>query len=143
MSSIEMNDGMDITAYHRQRATFVEGLKNLIASKPEWAKTYKVDVTTIAVDIENPHAGKALGANRALQVIREKGLRVSSASFVTFGDSVSDVEMAKELERRGLGGTFVYVGPDTQSIPDDRSFHVESHPGYDKGTISYFRSLKP
>lgn len=137
MASIEMNDGMDIAEYQERREPFVARLKELVANHPK-AKGLSVDATTIAVDVESTHAGKALGAARFLQALDEMNIAYNNATFTAIGDSSSDFDMARELKRRGLQGEFVFVG--NGSVPHDPHYTgIKTHhfPGYSAGTRTF------
>ena len=140
MASVEMNDGMDIAEYTRLREPFIKELKELVESHPE-GKGLSVDATTIAVDVENPHAGKALGAARFLRALDEMNIAYNGARFTALGDSPSDFDMAEELARHGLRGEFIFVG-DTMPAQKKGYETVEAHhfSGYSSGTLEYFKS---
>lgn len=142
MLSLEMNDGESIDDYQRLREPFIKELDALI-DKFELSGEYKIDATTIAVDVESPHAGKALGAARALEILRYRGLAFANARFVAFGDSTSDVAMAQELSRHGLRGEFIFVG-DTMPTQKKGYETVGAHhfSGYSSGTLEYFKSRR-
>ena len=114
MMSIEMKDGHEIAKFTSRQAELVEDLNALLAVK-ELENIFKVDATTIATDVESDYVGKARGADRCLQWLQDRGIKADR--FVAFGDSVSDLEMADELQRRGKEVKFVYVG-DAKKLAD-------------------------
>lgn len=109
MLSIEMHTGHDLAAFHADQNLLVEQLNKLLTDN-KLDNTYIVHQDTIATNIMSPRVGKDLGAARFLQFLRDKGIK--PARYRTFGDSMSDVQMAHELLRRGLANEFVFVGKD-------------------------------
>ncbi|GHU09718.1 hypothetical protein FACS189431_8210 [Alphaproteobacteria bacterium] len=137
MLSLEMLDGVAIADYQAQRGPFIKAVKELVSGNPVWSQAFRVDATTIAVDIEPCDAGKAKGIKRFLQILEERGIDYSSAIFKVFGDSPSDIAMAYEMTNAGLKGVFVYVGDDIKALPPVDSLNVINVGGFDAGTLSY------
>lgn len=99
---------------------------------------FTVDKTTIATDIESPYAGKDLGADRFLEILKAKNVAYKDAEFITYGDSPSDADMAKELNRRTIKGEFVYVGQKPVDIGENYDFPTIKPQGeYTDATLSY------
>lgn len=141
MMSIEMQDGYDKNDFAERQKDLVNDL-NVLLTEKGLGGLYKVDPTTIATDVESPYVGKALGADRALQWLRDNNIR--AGRFVTFGDSTSDLEMADELQRKGIPVEFVYVG-EAQKLADHQAAGKVKDPSiirnigdYSKGTLRYF-----
>ena len=85
---------------------------------------WRIDPSVIATDVESEHAGKALGARRALDLLRDDG--PLPRSWHTVGDSRSDYAMADQLHELGADVTHVDVGP---LPPLDRAYPVRTVPG--------------
>jgi hydroxymethylpyrimidine pyrophosphatase-like HAD family hydrolase len=134
MITVEMADGFDLATFHkRQHDLHKEIMKLLLDSGLQ--SVYKVDVNTIAIDIESPKAGKALGADRFEEFLRDKGIKVEK--YETFGDSKSDFDMADELHRRGQDVEMVYVG-DKEKLGDfEKGYPVNYVGGFSSGTANY------
>src|SRR5258708_2494031 len=107
MLSVEMLDGFSIDTFHQRRQAFLEELKNIL-EKEGLLDRYKIDPSNISTDVENMHAGKALGTNRFMQFLQE--INVEPQEFETFGDSKSDFEMSDELHKQGKQVKMIYVG---------------------------------
>ncbi len=106
MLSVEMAHGMRIGDYQPRQAAFALAAQACVDRSG--VPGMRVDVTTIAVDIESVGVGKALGADRALTWLEQCGVEVGSA--VCFGDSGSDVAMADRLfERLNPGTPLTYI----------------------------------
>lgn len=108
MISTEMIDGHNHEEYASEQKDFTNELKKIINSLGLDGK-FNVDPTTIATDIQLPNAGKHLGAGRILDWLSSKNIVPNH--FIAIGDSISDLEMADELNLRGKSVDFYYVNP--------------------------------
>lgn len=81
-----------------QKLIFENNLKNEI----------KIDLTRIAIDIENKKSGKAFATKQFIQYLKTKNF--VPLKVFCFGDSPSDYEMHQELERNNVRSTFIFVG---------------------------------
>ncbi len=99
---------------------------------------WRIDPSVIATDVESVRAGKALGARRALDLLRADG--PLPTVWHTVGDSRSDYGMADQLHALGAGVTHVDVGPQP---PLDRPYPVLTVPGatYDTAGAEHLRAL--
>ncbi|MDQ5900992.1 MAG: hypothetical protein QG600_570 [Patescibacteria group bacterium] len=66
-------------------------------------KTYRVDKTNIAIDVENRRMGKDLGARRIIDWLKMRNIEPSH--FIGVGDSGSDHEMTNELYKHSQEST--------------------------------------
>ncbi len=140
MYSTEVNTGADLEAFKKNQSEITQILRELI-EKYKLGDEFQIDETTISVDVQSKHAGKALGADRFLEVLRQQDIAYASANFEAFGDSFSDSAMAEELERRGLKGRFVYVGNDVVNRQAGYSYEIIHEPGYTAGTARVLADL--
>ena len=85
---------------------------------------WRIDPSVIATDVESVRAGKALGADRALGLLRADG--PLPRAWHSVGDSRSDYAMADRLHSLGADVTHVDVGP---LPPLDRPYPVRTVPG--------------
>lgn len=138
MCSIIMNEGGDITAFDEQRLELAQEIESLVAASED-AGRLKVGQTTIATDINVKYAGKDLGAERFQEWLDTK--HTKPRRYITFGDSASDIEMAKELDRNGENVTFVFVGPSPVTNGLQSSFHIVHAPGYSSATLKVLKSV--
>ena len=122
MVSVEMADGLDVAAYRPAQQIFAAELQDLVASLGLGDGRVRIDVTRIAVDVQHPRAGKALGAERGLAWLRARGVAIDRA--VCIGDSPSDIEMADATHARGIDTEFVFVGGDPEAGLRRRPFRV-------------------
>lgn len=107
MISTEMHDGFNIPDYTKHQGKLEAQMKKIIEADEFKSLDLAIDPTIIAVDIQNKHVGKHLGARRILDWLAEKG--ISPDHFITIGDSQSDTEMAQELQTNH-SVEFVFVG---------------------------------
>jgi len=134
MISVEMHDGYDIARFAEEQARLKVDLSKILAEAGQ-DRIYNIDPTTIATDVESPHVGKAFGADRFLQFLKDRDIK--PMQFKAFGDSASDFEMADELGRRNKPTDFVYVGDKSKLDTVKKDYKVEYVPGFDKGTLEY------
>jgi hypothetical protein len=99
---------------------------------------WRIDPSVIATDVESARAGKALGARRALDLLRDDG--PLPRAWHTVGDSRSDYAMADQLHELGEDVTHVDVGP---LPPLDRPYPVRTVPGatYEAAGGAHLREL--
>lgn len=140
MISTEMKDGHPLEDYSEKQKILARQLKTLLADKKLEDK-FKVDPTTIAIDVENKHVGKHFAVKRILEWIKAK--RISPKRFIAFGDSfISDIPMAEELHAQGFPVEFVYVGK--ENIPTSNYPFSIKQPiaHFGKGTLEYLKVLQ-
>lgn len=115
-----------------------------ILSEYGLSSVYRVDKTTVAIDIESPYAGKDLGAERLFAFMDECGMSYVNAEITTYGDSASDGKMADASARRSLSTTFVFTGVETDGQKKQtHGVNYVTAKGFDKGTLSYLQDTKP
>jgi phosphoserine phosphatase len=139
MISTEMIDGYPIGEYSERQKQLIPEI-NKILKKPSYLHLdLRVDPTIIAVDIQNSHVGKHLGARRILDWLGKKS--ITPKHFITIGDSQSDVEMAEELQDK-YSTEFVFVG-DSEKL-DKSALHcpvILTGKRFAEGTLEYLKSL--
>lgn len=135
MVSVEMQDGYDIAKFRASQQNFVNQLAQVLGLENA-DQAFKIDPTTIATDLQSVYVGKALGADRFLQFLKDRG--INPGKFLTFGDSLSDFEMSDELARKNKKVTHVDVGENRlRSELNKKDYPVEYAGGFNHGTISY------
>lgn len=134
MISIEMHDGYDIKDFQRQQKELCQDLKEIIKVIGV-ESSMVIEESIIATDIQCRKVGKAFGARRFLTFLQEQNLHL--ARFVTFGDSVSDLEMADELYNSGHAVSFIFVGESKKLENINKKYPVICIEGYTKATFQY------
>jgi hypothetical protein len=105
------------------------------------ANSVHIDPTTIATDVELPAAGKHAGAKVIYEWINS-GDENLDLSFISFGDSSSDYEMARYFAQQDTKSTFVYVGKSPDAIEqDERVSFVTTKARYSSGALEFLRFL--
>jgi hydroxymethylpyrimidine pyrophosphatase-like HAD family hydrolase len=140
MVSVEQRVDVPRAEYISAQHDFLEALQQLaqesrlgyrrLDTGRSWstaAETVSLDIdpTIISVDVQAAGTGKALGARRALSLLRATGAGVPTRWF-TVGDSPTDYAMADWLQAEGFEVTHVDVHP----RPDrpDRPYRVVTYP---------------
>jgi len=134
MISVEMKDGVTVSQFgpHQQRLS--ERLRELLGRR-HLTKNLRIDPTRIATDIENKNVGKAFGALKVLEWLKTHHLRPQQ--FIAFGDSLSDLEIAREIHQQGWPVDFVFVGPEEIEIQNLPFSVVTTGNPLEKGTLEY------
>jgi hydroxymethylpyrimidine pyrophosphatase-like HAD family hydrolase len=109
MATIEMIDNTEMHLFEDQQKVLVKDLNKLL-EEYGMVDQLNVDATRIATDIENIHSGKALGAQRMLDIFSEQAIKIEDHSYTCFGDSKSDIDMAIQLSHYKLPVSFIFVG---------------------------------
>lgn len=144
MVSIEMGHGISVEAFKPEQKRLVAALEGIVA-KHDDGKNLIVHADRIATNIMERHMGKSLGVDRMVRWMGGLSLDHKRYTYVAFGDSRSDVEMANRLQQLGVDVTFVYVGEASERAEIERKadFPVvgtEAH--CEQGTLEYLRSQK-
>jgi len=136
--SPQFKPGADFAQYKADQAKLVDELQAML-QRYGLDDQFRVDATRIATDIEDRHLGKALGAQRVLEWLKEQGFQPKY--FITFGDSKSDVDMAEEIFRQGFPVELVFVGEKGQLQGMQLPFPVSFTQAFcEKGTIEYLKN---
>jgi HAD superfamily hydrolase (TIGR01484 family) len=126
----------DVNKYTEQQKSFVDKVRTLL-TRHHLDEQFIVDPTRTCVDIESKHVGKAAGTRTFVELLKERG--IEPEEFVCFGDSNSDYDMLKELERLGKQVTFVFVGGREQFTIEDTTHVIFTKHHINEGTLEYFR----
>lgn len=115
MISLEKEVDADTDEYERARNAVAARTEELLAAEG-LAEDYEVETTVISVDVQHVDSGKALGADRCLEMMAERRVQ-RPARWFTAGDSRSDYAMADRLHERGARVDHVDVRP-ADAVPD-------------------------
>jgi hydroxymethylpyrimidine pyrophosphatase-like HAD family hydrolase len=136
MATIEKLPESNLEEFHTQQKLLADRLQAKFADQD-----IKIDPTTIATDVESPLAGKHAGAELIYEWLSER-LELQDASFICFGDSVSDYEMARYFASQNKNVTFVFVGKKENDISEhDGVKLIRTNALYSLGTREYFKVL--
>jgi len=139
MISAEMKDGHSLENYKEKQKILINEFEKIL-SKDKLNKRFKIDPTTITLDIENIFVGKHFAVKRIIGWVKEKGFKPQE--YITIGDSFkSDVPMAEELYSQNLPVKFVYVGKEEINT-SKYSFPIKNtNKKYGEGTLEFLKSL--
>jgi hydroxymethylpyrimidine pyrophosphatase-like HAD family hydrolase len=132
MATIEKVPTARLDTFHVEQGLLVRKLSAALATHG-----VRVDPTTIATDVESPAAGKHAGAQLIYEWVQSLG-DVTDRSFISFGDSISDYEMARYFAAQNARSTFVYVGmPTDKIVHDDQVTFISTTAQYAAGTMEF------
>lgn len=120
MLSPEKNVGYDQHLFDEEKLQIKTDLEALVNAHG-LSDRFKVDATTIAIDLRSVNSGKNVGARKFLEWLSQK--KISVKTFYTFGDTESDIEMAEEMEKEGQNVQHEHFG--NKLTPEQ----VGRHPG--------------
>lgn len=115
----------------------VEELNNLMISFDK-NNLFKVDLTRIAIDIENKNVGKALGAEKFVDQLNKN--EINPQQFISFGDSPSDFEMHQKLQNLGKKSQFIYVGDKDDLLTKNQDGVFYTQKQIDQGTLEFLKN---
>jgi hydroxymethylpyrimidine pyrophosphatase-like HAD family hydrolase len=139
MISIKIKIGTSIKDYNIAQKGLVKDLKKIIKDN-RYSDTFSIDPTTIGTDLQFKTIGKGIATQEILNWIDNKGIKPKI--IVVFGDSLSDLEMAKKVNDNNLPVKLVYVGDKKQLIRNNYPFPIIFTKGkYDNGTMEFLRTL--
>lgn len=98
--------------------------------------------SNIAIDVKSIDSNKQFGAEQILNWLKLKkhNQDIKKLSFISFGDSLSDLEMASYFDTQGFTTKFIYVG--TENISQTQPYQtVKTKHHYSKGTLEYLVTL--
>ncbi|OGH30485.1 MAG: hypothetical protein A3B41_00195 [Candidatus Levybacteria bacterium RIFCSPLOWO2_01_FULL_37_26] len=137
MISVEMKDGFSIEEFKKEQNKLENDLTKILQEN-NLSDKLKVDPSTISTDIENSHVGKGFAVEQILELLRQKN--IEPKQFIAFGDSPSDISMAKKLHEKNLAFTFIFVDDKGQLKGRDHPFPiVYTKNRFDKGTLEYLK----
>ncbi len=133
MATIEKQPSADLAVFRTEQTALTAQLNAAFAGKD-----VKVDPTTIATDVESPFAGKHAGAELIYEWAN-KTMPMHPDTFISFGDSVSDYEMARYFAQQGQTSHFVFVGSANDQFNEDNNVVLlRTMARYAEGTKEYF-----
>ncbi len=136
--SPEMIVGVDFAQFQAEQRRLVPQLQRLLRQHGV-SEHFRIDPTRIATDVEDRRLGKALGARRVLEWLTETNMPIEQ--FITFGDSLSDIDMAAEIHRQGYSVQMIYVGDPTDIVDKHYPFPlILTQERYSRGTIEFLQS---
>lgn len=139
MISTEMIDRHLIPDYTQRQHVLVARMQEILAKPKYESLDLKIDPTTIATDIQNPHVGKHLGARRIADWLRDKSIRPQH--ILTIGDSQSDTEMAEELQDE-YSVDFVFVGEPSKLNSDKlKNNPIFTAKLFGEGTLEFLQTV--
>lgn len=138
MVSVELKPDKTIAEFKKPQQELISALQILL-KKYHLEDVLKIDPTRICTDLENKHVGKAFGARKFVELLRE--MRIEPQEYIGFGDSASDYEMFEELIHLNKKAHFVFVGG-KEHLTGKKDFALITFTEhlFDKGTLEYLQS---
>lgn len=132
--TVEMLKGITIEQFRLRQKEFSEALRGIVEESDE-SSMLEVHVDRIATNIKNRNLNKHFAARGILSWLKARN--VSPETFRVFGDSITDLEMGRELTNSGKNVKFIFVGDDEI---EDEEFTIINQGNVDKGTLEYLKS---
>lgn len=139
MASVEMRTGF---TEEERINKFVPAQQRLASRLREFVREigldseFKVHSTTIATDVTNIHVGKDFAMQRAVAWLKQR--RILPKKYITFGDSDTDFDMARQLHEEGMNVEHVHVG--NSQAPEGLPFKVTVTNGkFNNGTKEFLQ----
>ncbi|MER7795953.1 hypothetical protein [Microbacterium sp. NPDC096154] len=129
MVSLEQNLDVSNAAYLERQPEVTAALDAAISDTGE-SERFHTMPTVISIDLEHRQAGKALGAERAVDLVAER-MEVPTRWF-TAGDSNADYDMAAWLHDAGFDATHLDVRP-TGALPETAFAVLREVPTFAEG----------
>lgn len=138
MITTKILEGYPVNDYHIHQQKIISNLQKLIDSY-DLADQLKVDESTIGTNIMYKTAGKDRGVELILEWLSRRKIRPQK--FIVFGDSSSDIPMAKKLNENNYNVELVYVGKN--KLPKDNyPFKIiRTQNPYTNGTVEFLKTL--
>lgn len=129
MISIEQHVEVPNERFIAERTAMVAELEQMLEAHL-LTDTMTIYPTVISIDVEHADSGKALGARRALALIRER--MDPPRRWFTAGDSGQDYDMSAQLHEDGFETTHLDVRPHGE-VPDVPFDVVRERPDFTAG----------
>ncbi|MBX9718023.1 MAG: hypothetical protein K2X36_04175 [Microbacteriaceae bacterium] len=136
MISLEQRTDVASEVFLEARGRCVAEIAGLMASL-EVGPGFRIDPTIISIDVESVRLDKDLGAARALDWFRARG--VSAERWWSVGDSRSDYLMADAVHARGIPVAHVDVRPGDGMLERAYDVVVESDLIHDAAGAAFLR----
>lgn len=136
MATIEKYPAADLDDFRYEQQALTAMLERAFAGQ-----NVRIDATTIAIDVESHEAGKHAGAELIYEWFAVHA-DIAQATFTSFGDSVSDYEMARYFAQQGNDSIFVFVGKAETLFAEHEGVRlVRTKQQYSAGTREYFTQI--
>lgn len=141
MVSLEMNDGMTVEEFKPEQMKLANELKK-IKDKYDADGKFEVHVDRIATNIRDKGANKSYATKQVVEWINTR-LKNKPNLYIALGDSKSDLEIPKELQRLDLPFEFVFVGGYEQLQGQTIEFPINITKNYcDDGVVEFIQNFK-
>lgn len=121
--------------FDRQKAELVAELQQVFAGED-----ITIATTVESVDVHARDAGKHAGAHLIKKWVQSVS-DISHDSFICFGDSTGDYEMARYFAEQGAQTQFVFTGDALAVDEHDGVAVIYTAERYSAGTLEYLREL--
>lgn len=134
--STEIKDGVSFEKFKNRQKEAADAYRDLLLKKNN-SESLIVYEDLMGTNILHRGMGKALGITKIIKWLTERKLKPEK--YIVFGDSLADLEMGSELQKRKLNFDFVYVGEN--GLRETAFKLIRTDKKYDEGTLEYLKSL--
>lgn len=135
--TLERKPTASIESFQSAQKEIALELKNIL-SELHLSSTIKIDLTTIAIDIQNIVLGKGCGVKKFLNWVDQQKITINH--FFTIGDSISDFEMPEILIQMDKPVLHVHVG-EAPALLETKYPILTTSQKYALGTEEFFKNL--
>ena len=118
--------------FQKYQKDFANELSQLI-SKNKLDSDFVVHCDMLGINVRNKNINKKLAIKEFLNWLKNK---TTVQQYLVFGDSISDLEMAEELQNQNLNYKFIYLGENLDNSKYNFPI-VKTIKHYDQGTLEY------
>lgn len=127
--TVKIRKGSDLAAFNLDRVNFVEAVRDHL-DLSGLSEHYEVHNDRVAVNIRDKRENKVFATEQVLNWVIQK--RIEPESFVIFGDSIGDFEIADAIidnelvQEHDYPVRFIYLG-----VKEDVQDLIKADPGYE------------
>lgn len=136
MFTVYSNGTIPLRIFQQHAKEIVSALQIIVGANSE----FEVHEDQVAVNVKHALANKHAATKQFLQWLLKKDMHPSH--FYAFGDSLSDLEIGKELSSQQLPFTFIFVGEKETIAHHPVTFPIVfTKKQYDEGTLEFLKQI--
>ena len=106
--TVHRNEGLSQEEFRKVKSEIIAKFKSILQNYPE----IEILSDPIAINVRHKKVNKTIATDNFISWLKDK--KISPEKFFVFGDSLTDLEMAVELQKQQLPFEFIYVGKEEE-----------------------------